>query len=201
MARSGTWSEITATASTSWTGWPLGRSYPPGTPIAGCTASAGTRTWNGWPTILRPDSLSWCGSRPVIRCLMFVSGGSGRFPSWVASPSATGRGAPSCSVTPPIGRLPAAEPVSTRPVADGLDLGWKLAWVMRGWADESLLDSYEAERRPVAEHNLDRSLDPTGSRRSVIDEVHVDLGPRLQHLWLSTDGRHPDGGRQWKATG
>src|SRR5664280_1157164 len=32
MARSGTWSEITATASTSWTGWPLGRSYPPGTP-------------------------------------------------------------------------------------------------------------------------------------------------------------------------
>ena len=81
-------------------------------------------------------------------------------------------------------------------VADGFDLGWKLAWVMRGWADESLLDSYEAERRPVAEHNLSRSLDPTGSRRSVIDEVHVDLGPRLQHLWLPSDRRHPDGGRR-----
>jgi putative polyketide hydroxylase len=81
-------------------------------------------------------------------------------------------------------------------VSDGFDLGWKLAWVMRGWADESLLDSYEAERRPVAEHNLSRSLDPTGSRRSVIDEVHVDLGPRLQHLWLPSDGRHPDGGRR-----
>ena len=81
-------------------------------------------------------------------------------------------------------------------VADGFDLGWKLAWVMRGWADESLLGSYEAERRPVAEHNLSRSLDPTGSRRSVVGEVHVDLGPRLPHLWLPTDGRHPDGGRR-----
>jgi len=31
---------------------------------------------------------------------------------------------------------------------DGFDLGWKLAWVMRGWAAPGLLDSYEAERRP-----------------------------------------------------
>ena len=81
-------------------------------------------------------------------------------------------------------------------VADGFDLGWKLAWVMRGWTDESLLGSYEVERRPVAEHNLNRSLDPIGSRRSVIGEVHVDLGPRLPHLWLPSDGRHPDGGRR-----
>jgi 2-polyprenyl-6-methoxyphenol hydroxylase-like FAD-dependent oxidoreductase len=38
-------------------------------------------------------------------------------------------------------------------IRDGYDLGWKLAWVLRGWAGEALLDSYEAERRPVAEHN------------------------------------------------
>lgn len=38
-------------------------------------------------------------------------------------------------------------------IRDGYDLGWKLAWVLRGWAGEELLDSYEAERRPVAEHN------------------------------------------------
>ena len=31
---------------------------------------------------------------------------------------------------------------------DGFDLGWKLAWVLRGWAGPALLDSYEAERRP-----------------------------------------------------
>jgi 2-polyprenyl-6-methoxyphenol hydroxylase-like FAD-dependent oxidoreductase len=34
-------------------------------------------------------------------------------------------------------------------VGDGVDLGWKLAAVLEGWADEGILASYEAERRPV----------------------------------------------------
>ncbi|HET9562517.1 MAG TPA: hypothetical protein VFP01_10445, partial [Propionibacteriaceae bacterium] len=42
------------------------------------------------------------------------------------------------------------------------------------------------ERRPVAEHNLARSVDPMGSRRSVLDEVRFDLGGRLPHLWIDT---------------
>ena len=36
-------------------------------------------------------------------------------------------------------------------VADGVDLGWKLAAVLQGWGGGALLDSYEAERRPVHE--------------------------------------------------
>jgi len=32
-------------------------------------------------------------------------------------------------------------------IHDGYDLGWKLAWVLTGWAEPSLLDSYESERR------------------------------------------------------
>ncbi|WP_410631618.1 FAD-dependent monooxygenase [Amycolatopsis sp. cmx-4-83] len=36
-------------------------------------------------------------------------------------------------------------------VADAVDLGWKLAAVLGGWAGPGLLDSYEAERRPVQE--------------------------------------------------
>ncbi len=71
----------------------------------------------------------------------------------------------------------------------GCDLGWKLAWVLQGWADPGLLDTYEAERRVVAEHNLARSTDPDGSRRPVVDELLVDLGGRLAHAWLpSTSG-------------
>jgi putative polyketide hydroxylase len=38
------------------------------------------------------------------------------------------------------------------------NLGWKLAWVLRGWAGEALLDSYEAERRPIGAENVLRSL-------------------------------------------
>ena len=29
-------------------------------------------------------------------------------------------------------------------IADGHDLGWKLGWVLRGWASDALLDTYEA---------------------------------------------------------
>jgi 2-polyprenyl-6-methoxyphenol hydroxylase-like FAD-dependent oxidoreductase len=39
-------------------------------------------------------------------------------------------------------------------VGDAVNIGWKLAAVLRGWAPESLLDSYEAERRPVAERTI-----------------------------------------------
>ncbi|MFC0003836.1 FAD-dependent monooxygenase [Micromonospora siamensis] len=34
---------------------------------------------------------------------------------------------------------------------DAVNLGWKLAATVRGWAPPGLLDTYEAERRPVAE--------------------------------------------------
>ncbi|MFI5911341.1 FAD-dependent monooxygenase [Dactylosporangium sp. NPDC051541] len=72
---------------------------------------------------------------------------------------------------------------------DGYDLGWKLAWVLRGWASADLLDTYEAERRPVAAHNVARSADPRGSNRTVEEELHIDLGGRV------LDGRPgwPDG--------
>lgn len=72
-------------------------------------------------------------------------------------------------------------------IRDGYDLGWKLAWVLRGWADERLLDTYEAERRPVAEHNAARSADPNMSGRGVAGELRADLGGRIAHSWLPGD--------------
>ncbi|WP_326686789.1 FAD-dependent monooxygenase [Streptomyces sp. NBC_01795] len=38
-------------------------------------------------------------------------------------------------------------------LGDAVDLGWKLAGVLKGWGGPGLLDSYEAERRPVALFN------------------------------------------------
>jgi 2-polyprenyl-6-methoxyphenol hydroxylase-like FAD-dependent oxidoreductase len=43
-------------------------------------------------------------------------------------------------------------------VQDAHNLMWKLAAVEAGWADEALLDTYEVERRPVAQRNADVSL-------------------------------------------
>jgi 2-polyprenyl-6-methoxyphenol hydroxylase-like FAD-dependent oxidoreductase len=42
-------------------------------------------------------------------------------------------------------------------VQDAHNLAWKLAYVLRGWASERLLESYGQERRPVAESNADFS--------------------------------------------
>ena len=43
-------------------------------------------------------------------------------------------------------------------VQDAHNLVWKIAAVEAGWAGDALLDTYEAERRPVAQHNADVSL-------------------------------------------
>ncbi|VVN33466.1 3-(3-hydroxy-phenyl)propionate/3-hydroxycinnamic acid hydroxylase [Pseudomonas fluorescens] len=38
---------------------------------------------------------------------------------------------------------------------DGANLAWKLAWVLRGYAAPSVLDTYDAERRPHAQAMID----------------------------------------------
>jgi putative polyketide hydroxylase len=75
-------------------------------------------------------------------------------------------------------------------MASGHNLAWKMAWVVKGWVAPDLLDSYEAERRPLVQHNITRSIDPEGSRRHPGDEVHVDLAGRIAHKWaLRSDDR------------
>jgi 2-polyprenyl-6-methoxyphenol hydroxylase-like FAD-dependent oxidoreductase len=43
-------------------------------------------------------------------------------------------------------------------VADGVDLGWKLAATLQAWGGPTLLDSYEAERRPVHNYVMDEAV-------------------------------------------
>jgi 2-polyprenyl-6-methoxyphenol hydroxylase-like FAD-dependent oxidoreductase len=42
-------------------------------------------------------------------------------------------------------------------IADGVDIGWKLAAVLHGWGGERLLESYEIERRAAHEFVLEES--------------------------------------------
>src|SRR5262245_29012337 len=67
---------------------------------------------------------------------------------------------------------------------DGFDLGWKLAWVLLGWAAEPLLDSYERERRPVAEFNTLRSTKADGSILGTAFGLGADIGGRIPHVWV-----------------
>jgi 3-(3-hydroxy-phenyl)propionate hydroxylase len=90
-------------------------------------------------------------------------------------------------------------------VQDAVNLGWKLAQVVRGSSPESLLDTYQAERHPIgarvlritmAQTALGRGDDRTGALRESLSEllrmdeprkryaammsgldVHYDLGP------------------------
>lgn len=43
-------------------------------------------------------------------------------------------------------------------VGDSVDLGWKMAGVLRGWGGAHLLDSYEQERKPVHRQVIDAAL-------------------------------------------
>jgi hypothetical protein len=48
-------------------------------------------------------------------------------------------------------------------IQDAHNLAWKMAAVLQGWAGTELLDTYEAERRPVAQANVNRSVELLGT--------------------------------------
>jgi 3-(3-hydroxy-phenyl)propionate hydroxylase len=51
-------------------------------------------------------------------------------------------------------------------VQDAVNLGWKLAQVVRGAAPETLLDTYQAERQPIAARVLQNTMAQTALTRS-----------------------------------
>jgi putative polyketide hydroxylase len=73
-------------------------------------------------------------------------------------------------------------------IRDGFDIGWKLAWALRGWGGERLLDSYERERRPVAEFNTERSTRSDGSILASATGLSADIGGRIAHVWVPRHG-------------
>jgi 2-polyprenyl-6-methoxyphenol hydroxylase-like FAD-dependent oxidoreductase len=63
-------------------------------------------------------------------------------------------------------------------VQDAVNLGWKLAAQVRGWAPETLLDSYQTERHPVAEDVLDNT-------RAQMELSSTEPGPRAVRRLLT----------------
>jgi 2,4-dichlorophenol 6-monooxygenase len=56
-------------------------------------------------------------------------------------------------------------------VHDAYNVCWKLAAVLAGHAGEQLLDSYEAERRPVTGRNVRRSLENAMNHAAIADAI------------------------------
>jgi 2-polyprenyl-6-methoxyphenol hydroxylase-like FAD-dependent oxidoreductase len=88
-------------------------------------------------------------------------------------------------------------------VHDAHNLAWKLAYVLDGHAGSGLLDTYEAERLPVAEFTveqaytryvtrLDQALGTDGLAPEV-DDAAIDLGYRYRSTAISADGPDDDG--------
>lgn len=75
-------------------------------------------------------------------------------------------------------------------VQDAVNLGWKLAQAVRGVSPENLLDTYQAERHPVAARALRKTLAQTAlsrgdARMDAVRETLAELlrmdGPRKQY--------------------
>ena len=63
-------------------------------------------------------------------------------------------------------------------IQDAFNLGWKLAAKVGGWAPEGLLDSYPAERRPVAADVLDNT-------RAQMELLSLEPGPQAVRRLVS----------------
>lgn len=86
-----------------------------------------------------------------------------------------------CHVHPPFGGYG-----MNMGIADGVDLGWKLAATLHGWGGPGLLDSYEQERRPVHQQVMDEAV-----------ANHALLGNQLWQAGLEDDDQ---GGRELRAS-
>lgn len=67
-------------------------------------------------------------------------------------------------------------------VADAHGLVWKLLAVEDGWADPSILDTYEAERQPVAGLNCEQSTTNAFKILSLIESLGLTVSPTTERL-------------------
>lgn len=79
-------------------------------------------------------------------------------------------------------------------IGDAVNLGWKLAAVLAGWAPDDLLDSYDVERRPIEEQTIalassnmaalsvDLSNPVLMTTGAEFEAAREELGPEIQRM-------------------
>ncbi len=78
-------------------------------------------------------------------------------------------------------------------IADADNLAWKLAAVLTGWAPESLLGTYEGERKPVAVSNAEFSVN------NAIKMAECGLGPTTESIAALLESDDPETARAERA--
>ncbi|MEV4377296.1 FAD-dependent oxidoreductase [Streptosporangium sp. NPDC049644] len=84
-------------------------------------------------------------------------------------------------------------------IADAHNLAWKLAAVLKGQAGQSLLDTYENERRPVAQVTLDQAMrllnarhEGTADDLTAIEDLTMIFGYRYDSAAVRVETSTPD---------
>lgn len=76
-------------------------------------------------------------------------------------------------------------------VADAHNLSWKLALVLTGQANSALLDTYDSERRPIAEINSQQSLTNSAQLMHLFSALYGDNPEQSEHHYAAVC-RDPD---------
>ncbi|HET9716144.1 MAG TPA: FAD-dependent monooxygenase [Pseudolabrys sp.] len=65
-------------------------------------------------------------------------------------------------------------------ILDANNLAWRIAWIMRGWGNDSLLDGFEREQKPLAEHGSGAMAE---AARAYMAKRTVDVKAMSGHQW------------------
>ncbi|MPY55673.1 FAD-dependent monooxygenase [Streptomyces spongiae] len=76
---------------------------------------------------------------------------------------------------------------SNTSIQDSYNLAWKLAHVLRGHADPSLLDSYHDERKPVGRQVIDRAIKSIQDVQPLAEVFGMAPGQTAEQGWAAVD--------------
>lgn len=74
-------------------------------------------------------------------------------------------------------------------IGDAHNLAWKIAYVIQGYADQTLLDSYEQERKPLAQTTIDWSLINANRLRTIFQSL-IDGNHNAFYEGLKEQAKH-----------
>ncbi|WP_329042205.1 FAD-dependent monooxygenase [Streptomyces sp. NBC_00178] len=70
-------------------------------------------------------------------------------------------------------------------IQDAYNLCWKIAAVLDGRADDGLLDTYSAERHPVAQHNIETASKAVGNQDSMASALGLSTSESAEDNWAA----------------